>query len=81
MAGDLKGKKVAILVVKGFEQVELTEPRKALDTQAHKQSSSRPKKTRFADGILPNGVKKYVWMSLLTPPIRPITTHFLFRAE
>ncbi|HEX2641823.1 MAG TPA: type 1 glutamine amidotransferase domain-containing protein, partial [Thermoanaerobaculia bacterium] len=28
---DLQGKKVAILVANGFEQVELTEPRKALD--------------------------------------------------
>src|SRR5690349_265207 len=28
---NLKGKKVAILVADGFEQVELTEPRKALD--------------------------------------------------
>jgi protease I len=28
---DLNGKKVAILVADGFEQVELTEPRKALD--------------------------------------------------
>src|SRR5215472_14866035 len=31
MAGELKGKKVAILVADGFEQVEMTEPRKALD--------------------------------------------------
>ena len=31
MAEDLKGLKVAILVADGFEQVELTEPRKALD--------------------------------------------------
>jgi len=29
--GNLKGKKVAILVTDGFEQVELLEPRKALD--------------------------------------------------
>src|SRR5579864_330997 len=29
--GNLQGKKVAILVTDGFEQVELTEPRKALD--------------------------------------------------
>ena len=29
--GTLQGKKVAILVTDGFEQVELTEPRKALD--------------------------------------------------
>ena len=32
MAADtLNGKKVAILVAKGFEQVEMTEPRAALD--------------------------------------------------
>lgn len=31
MAGQLQGKKVAILVADGFEQVEMTEPRKALD--------------------------------------------------
>jgi len=30
MSNELKGKKVAILVTNGFEQVELTEPRKAL---------------------------------------------------
>ena len=31
MAGKLDGKKVAILVTDGFEQVEMTKPRKALD--------------------------------------------------
>lgn len=31
MKNDLKGKKIAILVTDGFEQVELIEPRKALD--------------------------------------------------
>ncbi len=31
MAGKLSGKKVAILVTNGFEQVEMTEPRKALE--------------------------------------------------
>lgn len=31
MTSDLKGKKIAILATDGFEQVELTEPRKALD--------------------------------------------------
>ena len=31
MASELKGKKIAILATDGFEQVELTEPRKALD--------------------------------------------------
>jgi deglycase len=31
MASNLKGKKIAILATDGFEQAELTEPRKALD--------------------------------------------------
>jgi len=31
MAKDLSGKKVAILVANGFEQIEMTDPRKALD--------------------------------------------------
>ncbi len=31
MASNLRGKKIAILATDGFEQVELTEPRKALD--------------------------------------------------
>jgi protease I len=31
MANELRGKRVAILVEKGFEQVELTEPKKALE--------------------------------------------------
>lgn len=31
MAGKLEGKRVAILVADGFEQVEMTEPRKALN--------------------------------------------------
>lgn len=31
MASTLQGKKIAILVADGFEQIELTEPRKALD--------------------------------------------------
>ena len=31
MTGDLKGKRVAILVADGFEQVEMTQPRKALN--------------------------------------------------
>jgi protease I len=39
----LKGKKVAILVTDGFEQVELTEPRKALDQAGARTSIVSPK--------------------------------------
>ena len=43
---NLKGKKVAILVTDGFEQVELTEPRKALDAAGAQTSVVSPKKDK-----------------------------------
>jgi len=43
---NLKGKKVAILVADGFEQVELTEPRKALDAAGAQTSIVSPKKDK-----------------------------------
>ena len=42
MAGRLDGKKVAILVADGFEQVEMTEPRKALDEAGAKTQIISP---------------------------------------
>jgi protease I len=41
--GNLEGKSVAILVTDGFEQVELTEPRKALDDAGAKTDIVSPK--------------------------------------
>ena len=41
---NLNGTKVAILVTDGFEHVELTEPRKALDQAGAKTSIVSPKK-------------------------------------
>lgn len=51
---DLKGLKVAILVTDGFEQVELTEPRKALDeagatTRIVSPKDSRVRAWKFTD--------------------------------
>jgi len=43
MDGQLNGKRVAILVTDGFEQVELTEPRKALDDAGAKTQIVSPK--------------------------------------
>jgi protease I len=43
---NLKGKKVAILVTDGFEQVELVEPRKALDAAGAQTSIVSPKKDK-----------------------------------
>lgn len=43
MASKLNGKKVAILATDGFEQVELTEPRKALDDAGAKTEVISPK--------------------------------------
>jgi protease I len=42
MGGNLSGKRVAILVADGFEQVEMTEPRKALDQSGAKTSIVSP---------------------------------------
>jgi protease I len=50
MADTLKGKKVAILVAEGFEQVELTEPKAALE-----QAGAR---TRI---VSPSAVKVQAW--------------------
>jgi protease I len=43
---NLKGKKVAILVADGFEQVELTEPRKALDAAGAETKVVSPKQDK-----------------------------------
>ncbi len=43
---DLNGKKVAILVAHGFEQVELTEPKKALEEAGAEATSSPPPMVR-----------------------------------
>jgi len=42
MTDDLKGKRVAILVADGFEQVEMTEPRKALEEAGAKTELVSP---------------------------------------
>jgi protease I len=44
MATELKGLKVAILVANGFEQVEMTEPRKALDKAGAQTELVSPEK-------------------------------------
>jgi protease I len=44
MPQQLKGKRIAILVADGFEQVELTEPRKALDEAGAKTEIVSPSK-------------------------------------
>jgi protease I len=44
MSDELKGKRVAILVADGFEQVEMTEPRKALDAAGAKTTLISPEK-------------------------------------
>jgi len=46
MAMKLKGKKIAILVAKGFEQVELTEPKKALEEAGAKTFVISPEQGR-----------------------------------
>lgn len=47
MAGNLAGKMIAILATDGFEQVELTEPRKALDEAGAMTHVIAPKKGKI----------------------------------
>ena len=46
MAGELEGKKVAVLVANGFEQVEMTDPRKALDDAGAETDLISPEKAQ-----------------------------------
>ena len=49
MAGRLEGKKVAILVADGFEQVEMTKPRKALQEAGAERKSFHQNQARFRE--------------------------------
>jgi protease I len=46
MSEELKGKRVAILVAKGFEQVELTEPKRALEAAGAETAVVAPEEGR-----------------------------------
>jgi len=61
--GALEGKKVAIVVANGFEQVELTEPRKALEKPERRPTSSRRRRDGCADGGTRNGGMSSPWTS------------------
>ena len=58
----LNGLKVAILVTDGFEQVELTEPRKALDEAGAETRIVSPKTRRCAAGTSPIGARSSRWI-------------------
>ena len=66
---NLNGLKVAILV-DGFEQVELVEPRKALDQAGAETKIVSPKNDRFAVGSLRTGATSCQWtcLSIKTEP-------------
>ena len=55
----LQGLKIAILVTDGFEEVELTEPRKALDQAGADTALSLPRATRCAGGTSLTGAKRF----------------------
>ena len=55
---NLEGVKVAILVTDGFEQVELTEPKNALDEAG---AETRIVSTKSADGTSQIGGKNFQW--------------------
>jgi deglycase len=58
MASKLNGKKIAILATDGFEQVELTEPRKALDEAGATTVVISPKAARSRAGSSRSGATR-----------------------
>ncbi len=52
MAEKLKGKRVAIVIENGFEQVEMTEPRKALDEAGAKTEIVSPQKSKVKGWLI-----------------------------
>ena len=64
MASDsLNGLKVAFLITDGFEQVEMTEPRKALDDAGAETKIVSPKQERVKAWKSRNGATSFRWMS------------------
>jgi len=71
MAKDtLEGLNVAILVTDGFEQVELTEPRKALDASRRHDNEDRIAETRRRAGLVFHGSGAWSFRSTC-PSIKP----------
>jgi protease I len=81
MAGEtLQGMKVAILVTDGFEQVELTEPRKALDQAGADTHVVSPKGDEVRGwNVTDWGQSLPVDLKLDTPD-RRISMRFCYRA-
>ena len=74
------GLKVAILIEDGFEQVEMVEPRKALDQAGARRASSRPGIRTSALGTTRTGETCSRSTSPSTKPSRRISTRSSFRA-
>ena len=72
---NLKGIRVAILVENGFEQVELTEPRKALDQAGAQTRIVSPKSPRVRGWKFTEWATNFRSTCLSTAPARTISTH------
>jgi protease I len=72
MNDQLEGKTVAILTEDGFEQVELTEPRKALK-KAGGERNRIAEEIRSKDGNRPSGAQPFWWMCRWKRPTRTIS--------
>ena len=77
MPGQLNGKRVAILVTDGFEQVEMTEPRKALERgRGARPQSSRRARERSRAGNTPTGATSSPSTCRSTRPTRTTSTRW-----
>jgi putative intracellular protease/amidase len=80
MAGELNGRTVAILATDGFEQVELTEPVKALKEAGAKVEVVSPKSGEIQAGSIMTRATRSRSTPRSLGPIPPATTRLYCRA-
>ena len=80
MAGELRGKRIAAVVEQGFEQVELTEPRKALEAAGATVEVVSHNPARSRVGSTRNGAMRYGSIGRWPKLVRMTTTRCCCRA-
>ena len=71
----LSNKKVAILVTGGFEEIEFTEPKRALEEAGATVEVVAPKNNKVKLGTKPTGVQNMMSLSYSNTPGHPIMMH------
>ena len=76
----LQGKKIAILTENGFEEVELTSPKQALEEAGATVEIVSPQKEKVKAGIMIIGQLNYRLIEILMMQTQMIMMHWYYRA-